>query len=143
MLRALKITMSVFGAILAIEGILDIALPEQRALGMGLEQKFAQHAQMPMTILGATWLAIGAWIIVGARDPLRHINWVKFVLTFPLVLLLVLVSSALRGHVSFQQILVDLVFDALFFVLFLAFYHRVIPSHVTRGARTPARTGGC
>lgn len=123
MLRGLKITLVVFGAILAIEGALDIALPVQRAAGMGLGE-CAAHARLPMTILGATWLAAGAWTIAAARDPLRHLNWVKFALSFPFVLLLALTGAALRGDVAFGKVAVDIGFDALFIVLFLVFYPR-------------------
>lgn len=123
MLRGLKVTMVVFGAILGIEGILDIVLPVQRAAGMGLGE-CAAHAQLPMAVLGATWLAVGAWTIAAARDPLRHLNWVRFALTFPIVLLLTLVGAALRGDVAFRQIAVDIGFDVLFAMLFLVFYPR-------------------
>jgi hypothetical protein len=54
MMRGLKITMAVFGAILAIEGILDMTLPVQRAAGMALGE-CASHPQLPIEILGATW----------------------------------------------------------------------------------------
>lgn len=123
MLRTLKITLAVFGAVLAIEGILDIVLPVPRAAGMGLGDS-ASHAQLAMAILGATWLAAGLWIIIAARDPLRHLNWVKFALTLPLVLLLTLTGAALRGHVAFRQVAIDIVFNVIFFVLFLVFYPR-------------------
>ncbi len=123
MLRGLKVTMVVFGAILALEGILDIVLPVQRAAGMGLGE-CAPHAQLPMAILGATWLATGAWTIAAARDPLRHLNWVRFTLTFPLVLLLTLAGAALRGDVAFRQVAIDIGVDALFVMLFLVFYPR-------------------
>lgn len=129
MLRGLKITMVVFGAVLGIEGILDIALPMQRAAGMGLGQ-CASQAQLPMAVLGATWLVAGVWTIVAARDPLRHLNWVKFALTLPLVLLLALAGAALRGDVAFRQVAVDIGFDALFVVLFAVFF--------PRGKRAPA-----
>jgi hypothetical protein len=123
MLRGLKVTMVVFGAVVCIEGILDIALPVQRAAGMGLDQ-CAAHAQLPMVVLGATWLVGGAWTIAAARDPLRHLNWVKFALTFPLVLLLALTGAALRGDVAFRQVVIDIAFDAFFVVLFIVFFPR-------------------
>jgi hypothetical protein len=123
MRRGLEVTMAVFGAILCIEGTLDIALPEARAVGMGLDG-CASHAQLPMAILGATWLAAGAWIVAGARDPIRHLDRVKFALAFPIVLLLTLTGAALRGHVAFSQVAIDMGFDALFAVLFFVFYPR-------------------
>jgi hypothetical protein len=138
-LRGLKITMFVFGAILAVEGILDIAAPVQRAQGMGLGE-CAAHAQMPMAILGATWLVAGIWTIIGARDPMRHLSTVKLALSLPLVLLLALLGLALRGDVALQDVAIDIAADALFFVLFLVFYPRqpnsdalARPMHATKG----------
>jgi hypothetical protein len=122
-LRGLQITMALFGVILVLEGGLDIALPVQRAEGMGLAQ-CAQSAQLPMTILGATWLLCGGWLLAAVRDPLRHLDAVKLALAFPLVLLLALVGAVLRGYIAFQQIAVDIGFDVLFFVLFLVFFPR-------------------
>lgn len=123
MLRTLKITMAVFGAVLAIEGILDIVLPGPRAAGIGLGD-CASRAPLALAILGTTWLVAGLWIMIAARDPLRHLLWVKFALTLPLGLLLALAGTALRGHVAFRQIAVDIVFNAIFFVLFLVLYPR-------------------
>ena len=129
-MRGLKVTMVVFGAILSIEGILDIALPVQRAAGLGLDA-CASQAQLAMAVLGATWLVAGAWTIIGARDPLRHLNWVKFAMTLPAALLLALAGAALRGHVAFRQVAIDIGVNALFVVLFVVFF----PREKARGAR--------
>lgn len=40
------------------------------------------------------------------------------------MLLLTLAGAALRGDVALRQVAVDMVFDALFVVLFIAFYPR-------------------
>lgn len=127
-MRGLKIAMVAFGAILLLEGVLDLALPVQRAAGLGLGQ-CASHAQLAMAVLGATWVVAGAWTIAAARAPSRHLAWVKFALTLPLALGLALSGAALRGYVSFRQVAPDIGFDALFVVLFAAFY--------PRSARTP------
>jgi hypothetical protein len=123
MLRGLKITMIVFGAVLVIEGILDIAFPTQRAAGMGLGECAAQ-ATLPMFVLGASWVAAGAWTVAAGLDPLRNLSWVKFALTLPSALLVVLLLAAALGKVPLAKIAVDLVFDALFITLTLVFYPR-------------------
>lgn len=122
-MRKLKITMTVFGAILALEGILDVALPIERAAGMGLGT-CAQQAVLPVIVLGATWFVLGAWLIVAARDPSRHLSWVKFAISLPLALMLGLGLVALRGAVAVRQIALELALNALFVVLLLAFYPR-------------------
>ncbi len=121
MARGLKWAMILFGVVLVVEGVLDIVAPESRARQMGLGAA-AAHAQLPMTILGATWVAAGLWVIVSARQPLRHINWVRFAITLPLLLLAALVCSWLRGTVAFQQVAADMAFDVLFVGVFLLLY---------------------
>jgi hypothetical protein len=123
MLRGLKVTMIVFGAIVAVEGLLDVVLPVQRAAAMGLGP-CASQAQLPMTVLGATWLIAGVWIVAGARDPVRYLNTVRFSLAFPLLLALALLGAALRGHVPLRQVAFEIALDALFVVLFVVFYPR-------------------
>jgi hypothetical protein len=61
----------------------------------------------------------------------RHLNWVKFAITFPLALLMALAGAVLRGAVPLRQVAVDITFDALFVVLFCVFY--------PRGKRTGSR----
>jgi hypothetical protein len=56
---------------------------------------------------------------------------VRFCLVFPLLLLSVLVISAVQGAVKFEQVAVDIAFDALFALLFIAFYPRA--AHPTDG----------
>ena len=135
MLRGLKTTMFVFGAILVLEGGLDIALPAQRAAGLGLGE-CASQSHLAMAVLGATWIAAGVWTLVAARDPLRHLQLVKLALTLSLALLLALLSTVLRGDIPLRQVAVDLGFDALFAVLFLVFYPR------GSATRDTARTAG-
>jgi hypothetical protein len=121
--RKLKITMAIVGAILAVEGILDVAFPIPRAAGMGLGH-CARQAQLPVIVLGVTWFAVGVWIIVTARDPLRHRSWVKFTLTLPFALMFALVLAAWRGIVAVREIALELALNALFAALLIAFAPR-------------------
>lgn len=123
MKRALKVIMTVFGLVLILEGLLDIVVPEQRASIMGSGGS-SSSAMFYMTILGATWVAAGFWVMAAGRDPSRHLNWVKFVITLPVLLLLALIFSIVRGYVSFDQVAVDLVSDAVFALSLLALYPR-------------------
>ncbi len=124
--------MIILGAILCVEGVLDMVFPTQRAAGMGLG-RCASQAQVPVTILGATWIAAGAWTIAGARDPVRHLSWVKFILTLALMLILALSGAVVRGNVPFRAVAIDIGVNALFVALLLAFYPRQSRAQV----RTP------
>ncbi len=135
-MRGLKITMGVFGAILVLEGVLDLALPMERAVGLGLGQ-CASHAQLAMAVLGATWVVAGGWTIAAARNPARHIGWVKFALTLSLALGVALSVQALRGYVAFGQVASDIGFDALFVGLFIAFFPRRARGEHSSSERPP------
>jgi len=113
--------MFVFGAVLVLEGILDIVLPTERAAGLGLEECSSQ-AQLVMAVLGVSWMLAGAGILLTARDPLRHLSWVRFALSFPLALLLALAGTVIVGDVGFETVAVDIAVNLLFVALFLAFY---------------------
>ncbi len=121
--RALKVIMVFFGLVLILEGLLDIVMPEQRASIIGSSGS-AGSTMFYMTILGATWVAAGFWVMAAGRDPSRHLDWVKFVITLPVLLLLVLIFSIVRGYVSFDQVAIDLVLDAVFALSLLALYPR-------------------
>jgi hypothetical protein len=121
--RRFQITMAIFGAILGIEGILDMAIPVARAAGMGLGL-CAEQAQLAMSVLGATWLVVGAGIILAARNPSRNYGWVNFVVALPIALILGLVLAALRGGVAIRQIALELGLNALFVMLLITFFPR-------------------
>jgi uncharacterized protein YjeT (DUF2065 family) len=119
--RALKVIMIIFGLVLILEGLLDIIIPDQRASIIETGGS-ASSIMFYMTILGATWVAAGFWVVAAGRDPSRHINWVKFVITLPVLLSIVLIFSIIRGYVSFDQVVIDLVLDAVFALSLLALY---------------------
>lgn len=121
MRRALKVTLIVFGAVLILEGLIDIIIPDQRARLMGLGE-IAGYVKLLMAILGATWVAVGVWLIVAGREPLLHINWVKFAITKCILVVVVSLSSIILGYVNFSQGGPLVILDAVFAVAFLAFY---------------------
>ena len=118
MLRALKIVMALFGGVLAIEGLLDLIVPGQRAVGLGLE-RCIEYAPMAMAVLGATWIALGIFILSAARNPLQNISWVRLCAAMPVVLMGALVLTVVRSAATWTQIAPDVGFDVLFAVLFL------------------------
>ncbi|MBV9946748.1 MAG: hypothetical protein JOZ69_07870 [Myxococcales bacterium] len=91
--------------------------------GMGMED-CASHARLPMEILGSTWLVLGVWTLIASREPLAHLNWVRFAVSFPFVLLFALLASALKGDVPLRLVAPDLGFNVLFVVLFIVFFPR-------------------
>ena len=126
-LRKLKITLILLGGVLLVEGGLDVAMPAHRAAGIGLA-RCGSDARFALAILGATWIALGGWIVAAARDPLRHLNCVKLAITLPLVLSAALIASVLRGDAAFREVAGEIAFNALFATLLVLFLPRQDPA---------------
>ena len=81
MIKALKVVMIVFGVLLILMGIINLFMPEQWAEmhGMGGGPSYVKWMA---ALSGVFVITVGFWVIVAGRDPIRHINWVKFLITF-------------------------------------------------------------
>ena len=121
MIKALKLVMIVFGAIGILAGLSDIIVPEQVAKLYGFGE-IADYVRWILALGGASFVAAGIWVIVASRDPIRHINWVKFEITKSLLFTAVTAYSIIQGYVSFNQVGALLILFAIFAVLFLVFY---------------------
>ncbi len=121
MLKALSIVMIVFGAIGILFGLSDIIAPEQGAKLFGFGEA-PDYVRWIAAMAGASYVAAGSWVIVAARNPIRHILWVKYLITKSLLFTVVTAYTLIRGYVSFSQVGALLILFAVFAVLFLVFY---------------------
>lgn len=121
MIKALKVTMIIWAAVAILLGLAYIFLPVQ--LGeMGNFEKAPIWVEYILALLGICYIATGAFVIRAARDPLKHIMWVQFVIGLALLIVVIVASSIGRGLVTFSQEGIPLIFNAIFAVLFLVFY---------------------
>jgi len=123
MIKALKVTMTIWGAIAIVFGLMYIINPVHVAERAGSGQ-LADSVRWFMAFSGAIFIASGTWAIVAARDPIRHIIWVKFEITKTLLVVAVTVGSIIQGYVNFSQAGPVLILFAVFAVAFLALYPR-------------------
>jgi hypothetical protein len=121
MIRALKVVMIVYGAILILGGLAGILIPDQMAKLAGVGEP-GGYAKSVIATLGAIRLAAGVWVIIAGQDPLRHINWVKFGIMELLLLVAVSLYSISQGYVEFSQGGTLLVLAAILAVVLLALY---------------------
>jgi hypothetical protein len=121
MLKALSIAMIVFGVIGILVGLTDIIAPDQSSKLFGFGEA-PDWVNWLGAMAGASYVAAGVWVIVASRDPIRHILWVKFLVTKSWLFTLVTAYSLIRGYVSFSQVGALLILFAIFAVLFLVFY---------------------
>jgi hypothetical protein len=121
MIKGLKIVMIIWAAIAILMGLAFVFFPTQ--LGeMGGYEKGPAWSPYLHAMLGIAFIAIGAFVIVAARDPLRNIMWVQLVITLAILMVAVEVYSLIRGFVTFEQVGMSIIIDAVFAVAFLALY---------------------
>jgi hypothetical protein len=123
MIKALKVTLTIWGAIAIVFGLMYIINPTHMLERLGSGQ-VADYVRWIMAFSGAIFVASGTWAIVAARDPVRNINWVRFEITKTLLVVTVTVGSMIRGYVNFSQVAPSLIMFAVFAAAFLALYPR-------------------
>ena len=121
MVKALRVLLYIYGVVLVLGGLGLIFMPDQMAAIWGASG-ISGFTKFAAVMLGAAYLAAGIWIFIAARDPLRHINWVKFAITKGALSIVVGIYAIIVGYVELQPCLPFLIFDAIMVILFLVFY---------------------
>ncbi len=121
MTRALKVTMIVYGVIGILFGLAYIFVPRELGDMFGYEHGPAYVPYM-LASLGGCFIAASVFIIAAARDPLRHISWVKFAILLSVLLLVTGLYSVIQGYVDFGQAGMGIILHAVFAAAFLVFY---------------------
>jgi hypothetical protein len=121
MVKSLKVTMIVWAVFHIILGLALIFTPDRAADLFGLGE-MADYVGYITALLGACYIVVSAWIIVVARDPLRNISWVKFLISLSVLDLIVQLYSLFQGAVDFSQVGTGIITTAVFTAALLAFY---------------------
>jgi hypothetical protein len=121
MIRALKVVMIIWGVLGILFGLAYIFVPYQLGAMLGYEQGPAYIGYMLAGLAGC-FISVSVFMIVAARDPLRHINWVKFAILYCTLGVVLGLYSIIRGYVNFGQAGMGIIIDAVFAVAFLALY---------------------
>ena len=121
MIRALKVTMIVWGVIGILFGLAFIFIPRELGDMFGFEHGPASTLYL-LGMLGVCLIAPSVFLIAAARDPLRHIYWVKFAILGCLLSLAIALYSLVQGFVNFSQVGMNIIMFAVFAAAFLAFY---------------------
>jgi hypothetical protein len=122
MIKGLKVVMIIGAAIWILLGLALVFVPGQLGAMMGFA-KGPEWSPYLHAWLGVFYLVGGAFIMVAAvRDPLKHIMWVQFGIAVTILTLAVEVYSLMRGFVTFEQIVMEIIINAIFFVALMALY---------------------
>jgi len=123
--KALKVILIVFGALSAVSGLMHIFFPEmlRAMIGLGDMPEACKPALMCMVSVGVSFVAGGVYLIIaGTKDILRHIYWVQFAMLWAILAVAGALYSVLMGYVTFNQVMMPVILDAVFFILLLIFY---------------------
>jgi hypothetical protein len=121
MLRALKVVLIVFGVVEILLGLLLIILPDQAASMSGVSD-VSGYTIYTMASLGVCLIVPGIFLIMAARDPLRHIYWVKFAIAWCAIGAVAGLYSVIKGDVEFSHAGMQIIMDAVFAAVFLFLY---------------------
>ena len=108
-------------------GLMHIFAPETLMSATGLKLEEMPDACMPalfsMAMVGISFITGGVFLIIaGTRDILRNILWVQFGLLWSILSVAASVYSVIRGYVTFNQVMMPVIIDGVFFILLMALY---------------------
>ena len=121
MIKPLKVTMIVYAVIGILFGLAFIFVPRQLYAMFGQDAPSASTSALAVS-LGASFVAACIFLIIAARDPLKHILWVKYAIVFAILALAAHLYSVILGYINFSQAIMDIIIHAVFAAAFLAFY---------------------
>ena len=123
MLKALKVTLIVYGILGILYGLAYIFIPRELGEMFGYATEGApMYVLAFLASLGVGIIAPSVFLIAAAGDPLRHISWVKFAILWSLLSLVAELYSVIQGFVGFGQAGMGIILHAVFAAAFLAFY---------------------
>jgi hypothetical protein len=123
MLKALKVTMIIWGIWGIILGLAFLFVPRELGEMFGrATEEVPVFVLSSLATLGICMIAPSIFIIVAARDPLKHIWWVKFAILWTALGLVADIYSAIRGYVTFSGEMTGIILQAVFLAALLIFY---------------------
>ncbi len=120
-MKALKVTMIVYAVIGILFGLAYIFIPRQLSAMLGFEEGPASVYALAV-VLGASFVSACIFLIIAARDPLKHILWVKYAIVFAILMFAAELYSLIIGYIDFSQAGMGIIIHAVFAVALLAFY---------------------
>ncbi len=121
MIKPLKVTMIVYAVIGIVFGLAYIFVPRQLAAMFGHEAVSALAATLA-ALLGVSFVSACIFLIIAARDPIKHILWVKFAIVFAILNSAAELYSVIMGYNTLGQAATGIIIHAIIAAALLAFY---------------------
>ncbi len=123
MIKALKVTMIVYAVVGLLFGLAYIFVPRQLGAMFGHEGGPAFVYSLAAAF-GVCLVAVGIFLIIAARDPIKHILWVKYAIVFAILSFAAELYSFILGRITLETALTPIILHAVFAAGLLAFYPR-------------------
>jgi hypothetical protein len=122
MVKTLRVLMIIYAVVLILAGLMSIFLPDQGAEMFGVTS-VSDFAKFAWAALGTIYVAAGVWLLFAATDPLRNINWVRFIITKAALFIATMVYAEIVDWIDLSLAGWSLLIaDAILFILFLIAY---------------------
>ncbi len=121
MIKGLTVAMIVWAAVGILFGLGFVFAPEQLCSMFGFE-KAPTYVPYFLAFIGISYIVAGVFVIIAARNPLKHIMWVQLAIAWSLLDALSALYFIIRGNVNFSQAGMVPIIDVVFVVAFLALY---------------------
>ena len=120
MIKELKVTMIVYAASGILFGMAFVFVPRQLGAMLGHESGPPYVAALTAE-LGVSFISACIFLIIVARDPIKHILWVKYAILFAILMLASSLYSFVMGNLTLNQAGIGIM-HAVFAGALLAFY---------------------
>jgi membrane associated rhomboid family serine protease len=119
--KALKVAMTVYGSGGTVFGLFYLFFPRQATAMQGFQADSSYLVATKMA-LGASLVAVGIFVTIAARDPIKHILWLRFAIVFAILFLVVALYSGFRLFADVGQASVGIIIHGVAAVALLGFY---------------------
>lgn len=124
MIKALKITMAIYGIAGSLFGLFYLLAPQQAITMQSPESVATPYLIATKMALGAGILGAAFFAALAARDPIKNIQWVRFGIVNATLFLLVSLYTGFVLYEEVSQAIVGIVLHGVFGIALFVLYPR-------------------
>jgi hypothetical protein len=121
MIKGLKVVMIAWAVVGILFALGFFFAPERLCSMFGFE-KVPPYVPYFLSIIGIAYILSSVFVIIAARNPLKHIMWVQLATAWSLLEAIATSYFIIRGNINFSQAGMGLIINVIFFVVFPALY---------------------
>ena len=121
MIKPLKVIMIIYAISGILLGLAFIIVPSIIGAMLGYDSGPTYIAALT-AMLGASFISACIFLLIAAKNPIKHILWVKYAIVFAILSLVAPLYSFLLDHITIIQALAPLITHTVFAIALLVFY---------------------